>query len=110
MVERSRRTIRCGAARVDFIARAGLASMPLTTFDNPRGSAFASTVEATAVDLVGYMRGAGGVDRVTGMLSELSEQMDPILLVEAARSASVLWAQRLGSCLSSSGQGTSVTG
>ena len=96
MVERTRRPIRCGAVGVDFIARARLASVPLTTFDSPRGSVLASTVEATAVDLVGYMGRAGGIDRVTGMLSELSEQMDPGLLVDAARSASVLWVQRLG--------------
>ena len=55
-----------------------------------------TAVEATAVDLVGYMGRAGGVDRVAGMLSELSEQVDPGLLVDAARSASVRWAQRLG--------------
>ena len=102
MVDRIRRPIRCGAVRVDFIARARLANVPLTTFDSPRGPVLASTVEATAVDLVGFMGRAGGVDRVAGMLSELSEQMDPRLLVDAVRSASVLWAQRLGFCSSSS--------
>ena len=96
MVDRIRRPIRCGAVRVDFIGRARLANVPLTTFDSPRGPVLASTVEATAVDLVGFMGRAGGVDRVAGMLSELSEQMDPRLLVDAVRSASVLWAQRLG--------------
>ena len=49
-----------------------------------------------SVGRVGYMGRAGGVDRVAGMLSEMSEQMDPVLLADAARSASVLWAQRLG--------------
>ena len=39
------------------------------------------------------------------MLSELSEQMDPVLLVDAARSASVLWAQRLGFLLEFVGAG-----
>ncbi|MDE0452510.1 MAG: type IV toxin-antitoxin system AbiEi family antitoxin [Gammaproteobacteria bacterium] len=105
MVERTRRPIRCGAVGVDFIARARLASVPLTTFDSPRGSVLASTVEATAVDLVGYMGRAGGIDRVAGMLSELSEQMDPGLLVDAAGSASVLWAQRLGFLLEFVGAG-----
>ena len=105
MVERSRRPIRCGVVRVDFIARARLASVPLCTFDSPRGTVVASTVEATAVDLVGYMGRAGGVDRVAGMLSELAEQMDPVLLVDAARSASVLWAQRLGFMLEFVGAG-----
>ena len=88
-----------------LIARNGLASVPLRTFDSPRGTVVASTVEATAVDLVGYMGRAGGVDRVAGMLSELAEGMDPILLVDAARSASVLWAQRLGFMLESVGAG-----
>ena len=105
MVEGSRRPIRCGAVRVDFIARAGLASVPLGTFESPRGTVLASTVEATVVDLVGYMGRAGGIERVTGMLSELSEQMDPVLLVDAARSASVLWAQRLGFLLEFVGAG-----
>lgn len=41
------------------------------------------------------------------MLSELSDQMDPALLVEAARSASVLWAQRLGFLLEFVGAGDS---
>ena len=96
MVNRGRRAIRCGAVRVDFISRAGLADVPLCAFDNPRGTIAASTVEATAVDLVGYMDRAGGVDRVAGMLLELSQKMDPDLLVDAARSAPALWAQRLG--------------
>ena len=96
MVDRSRRPIRCGVVQVDFITRARLAKVPLVTFENLRGTVVASTVEATAVDLVGFMGRAGGVDRVAGMLSELWEQMDPALLVDAARAASVLWAQRLG--------------
>ena len=105
MVDRSRPPIGCGAVRVEFISRARLASVPLCAFDNPRGTILASTVEATAVDLVGYMGRAGGVDRVAGMLSELSEQMDPGLLVDAAQSASVLWAQRLGFLLELVGAG-----
>ena len=90
MVELSRRPIRCGTVRVDFIARGRLDSVPLCTVEDPRGTVAASTVEATAVDLVGYMGRAGGVDRVAGMLSEVAEHIDPILLIDAARSASVL--------------------
>lgn len=96
MVERSRAPTRCGAVQVDYISRAGLVAVPLCTFDNPRGTILTSTVEATVIDLVGYMGRAGGIDRVTGMLSELSEQINPDLLAQAAHSASVLWAQRAG--------------
>ena len=105
MVDRSRRPLRCGAVQVDFITRERLAKVPLTTFENPRGNVVASTVEATAVDLVGFMGRAGGVDRVAGILSELSEWMDPALLVDAARAASVRWAQRLGFLLEYVGAG-----
>ncbi len=84
MVEKARKPIRCGTVGVDFIGRARLANVPLTTFESPRGAVLASTVEATAVDLVGFMGRAGGVDRIAGILLELSEQMDPGLLVEAA--------------------------
>ena len=105
MVERSRRPLTCGAVRVDFVARAGLVKVPVCDFDNPRGIVVASTVEATAVDLVGYMNRAGGIDRVAGILSELAEAIDPVLLVDAARFASVLWAQRLGFMLEFVGAG-----
>jgi len=105
MVDRTRRPIRCGAVQVDFITRGRLADVPLATFENARGTVVASTVEATAVDLVGFMGRAGGVDRVAGMLSELWEQMDPALLVDAARAASVRWAQRLGFLLEFVGAG-----
>jgi predicted transcriptional regulator of viral defense system len=56
----------------------------------------ASTPEATAVDLVGYNRHAGGLDQVATILSELSERIDPEKLVAAARTAPMPWAQRLG--------------
>lgn len=105
MVHRARKPIRCGAVGVDFIGRAGLANVPVTRFDSPRGTVLASTVEATAADLVGFMARAGGVDRVAGMLLELSEQMDPGLLVGAVQDVTVLWAQRLGFLLEFVGAG-----
>ncbi len=96
VVERNRPAIVCGAVRVAFVARRNLAAVPVERFNTPRGTVLVSTVEATAVDLVGYMHRAGGLDRVAGVLSELGEDMDPERLVEASQAASVLWAQRLG--------------
>ena len=55
-----------------------------------------STVEATAIDLVGYERHAGGLDQVATILAEFAEQIDPERLVEAAKTAPISWAQRLG--------------
>jgi predicted transcriptional regulator of viral defense system len=53
-------------------------------------------VEATAIDLVGYDRHAGGLDQVATLLSELAEQIDPQRLLAATQTAPLLWAQRLG--------------
>ena len=105
MLMRNRPAILCGSVRVAFVARRGLVAVPVERFNNPRGTVLVSTVEATAVDLVGYMHRAGGVDRVAGVLSELAECMDPERLVDASASASILWAQRLGYLLERVGAG-----
>ena len=46
-----------------------------------------------------------GVDRVAGVLAELGDDIDPGRLVEASKSASILWAQRLGYLLEYVGAG-----
>ena len=105
VLEGNRPAIACGAVRVSFVARRNLSAVPVERFNNPRGTILVSTVEGTAVDLVGYMHRAGGVDRVAGVLSELGEDMDPERLVEASGTASILWAQRLGYLLEHVGAG-----
>ena len=108
VVEGNRPPIVCGAVRVAFAARRNLAAVPVERINNPRGTVVVSTVEATAIDLVGYMHRAGGLDRVAGVLSELGEDLDPERLVEASKSASILWAQRLGYLLEHVGAGDRV--
>jgi predicted transcriptional regulator of viral defense system len=96
IIARNRRPIACGAVRVAFIARKRLDEVPVRRFNTPRGTISVSTVEATAVDLVGYEHHAGGLNQVANVLAELSGQIDPDLLAAAALSAPVPWAQRLG--------------
>jgi predicted transcriptional regulator of viral defense system len=55
--------------------------------------------EATAIDLVGYPRHAGGFSQVTTVLAELAERIDPKKLAQAAEAAPVPWLQRLGHVL-----------
>ena len=93
---RNRRPIVCGAVRTSFIARLRISAVPLQRFNTPRGTVLVSTPEATAVDLVGYERRAGGLDHVATVLSELAEHLDPERLLAAAQTAPVPWAQRLG--------------
>ena len=96
MLRRNRPAIVCGSVRVVLVACKELATVPVKSFNNPRGPVLVSTVKATAFDLVGYMHRAGGVVRVLGVPSELGEDIRPERLVEAFGSSSIHWAQRLG--------------
>lgn len=90
------RPISCGMVRVSFISRARIAEVPVKSLNTPYGTILLSSPEATAIDLVGYARRAAGWDNVATVLCELAEEIDPDLLYEAARTAPVTWAQRLG--------------
>lgn len=108
-VARNRRPISCGAVRASFIARRRIAAVPLQRFNTPRGTILVSSPEATAVDLVGYERRAGGLDQVATVFSELAERIDPERLVVAAQTAPAPWAQRLGYLLELVGAADRVT-
>ena len=95
-LDRNRRPIHCGAVRVYFYARKRISEVPVQKFNTPRGTMLVSSAEATAIDLVGYERRVGGLDHVATVLSELAEVIDPDLLPNAAKTAPVAWAQRLG--------------
>jgi predicted transcriptional regulator of viral defense system len=95
-LEKKRLPIACGMVRVAFMVRKRVADVPVQSFNTPRGTLAVSTPEATALDLVGYERNAGGLDQVATVLSELAERIDPQKLAAAAAAAPVAWAQRLG--------------
>lgn len=99
VLPRNRRPIECGKVRVAFIARKSISKVPVQLFNTPRGTIRVSTIEATLVDLVGYPNRAGGLEITATIISELSERIDPFRLVEAAQTAPLPWAQRLGHLL-----------
>ena len=105
VVQRNRRPIVCGSAKVVFIGRHNLDVVPVDHFNNPRGTVAVSSVEATAIDLIGYMQRSGGVHRVGGILSELGDALDPLRLVEVSKNVSIIWVQRLGFLLDFVGKG-----
>lgn len=96
MVDKSRRPIECGRVRVAFFVRKKLRVVPVTSFNTPRGALNVSTPEATALDLLGYADRAGGLSQVAMVIAELAERIDPEKLADAAATAPVPWAQRLG--------------
>jgi len=104
-VERRRRPLDCGKVRVVFMVRKNAADVPVQPFNTPRGTLLVSTPEATAIDLVGYRKQAGGLNQVATVLAELAERIDPDKLPEAAESAPLPWAQRLGYVLEQVGAG-----
>ncbi len=96
MVEKARRPIRCGRVRVEFHVRKRLADVPVRMFETLTNSLRTSSVEAAAVDVVGYQNVSGGLYNVANILTEMGELIDPDKLVAAASTAPVCWSQRLG--------------
>ena len=95
-VKRNRRRTQCGRVRVWFYARKRISEVPTRTFNTRYSMIRVATPEATAIDLVGYVRQAGGLGNVVTVLSELAEELDPSRMVEAVKTAPASWAQRLG--------------
>lgn len=98
-VAKNRAEIVCGAVEVEFVARKEIARVPTVSFNTPRGPIRVSSVEATALDLVGYPRHVGGLDNVATVLAELGEKIDGKLLAKVAKTAPLSWSQRLGHLL-----------
>lgn len=96
MTPANRAPITCGRVCVTFIARKNLANMSTRQINTPRGYLQISSPEVTALDLVGYVKHAGGLDNVATVLSELGHRLDAGLIVTAATSSPLPWAQRLG--------------
>jgi len=110
MVEKNERPIHVGSVRISFVARKRMRSVPVESFNTPRGTVRVSTAEATAIDLAGYPQHAGGLDQVATVLSELGEKIDAKRLVAAAKTAPLPWAQRLGYLLEVAGAKEKVSG
>ena len=81
---------------MEFPMRANLEQVPVVVRNTPKGTVRVASPEATAFDLVGYPRHAGGLGNATAVVAELAEELDPEALVQVARLSPVPWAQRLG--------------
>lgn len=91
------RPITVGRSRIRFYLKWRLAQTPTTEVKTETGAMRVSTPEATALDLVRYVAGAGQLGNVATVLSELSEKINPGRLVKAAQAEVELSVvQRLG--------------
>jgi predicted transcriptional regulator of viral defense system len=100
VVAKNRPSLACGAVRVEFVARHNAERIPCVLFNTPRGRVSVSSAEATAIDLIGYFKSAGGLDNAATVLTELIDAMEPVRLPEVAALSPTPWSQRLGYLLS----------
>jgi predicted transcriptional regulator of viral defense system len=96
MVGKPRSSIECGKVCVDFYVRKDLTRVATMDKNTPRGYVRVSSPEATALELVGYAKHAGGLDNVATVLSDLAESIDAGRLAAEAHKAPLAWSQRLG--------------
>lgn len=91
------RPLRVGRGKIHFFMKSTLASIPMTGVKTETGLMQVSSPEATALDLIRYVKSVGGLDQVATVLEELSERINPMILLKLAKvelEFSVL--QRLG--------------
>lgn len=89
--------IETGNSRIRFLTKKWLKETPVQSMKTQTGLVQVSSPEATAFDLLRYIRIAGYLDNVTTVLVELSDTLSPRKLAEAAAHEKELsYAQRLG--------------
>lgn len=96
VTDRPVRAIRVGRERIVFVTKQAVASVPVMQMKTQTGYFRVSGPEATAFDLVKYLRSAGGLDNVATVLTELAPVMRARSLVELARPEERVAVQRLG--------------
>lgn len=100
------RPMKAGRSRIRFKVKSNLERTPAREIKTETGTMLVSTPEATALDLLRYVRVAGGLNNAATVLAELAESIDGRKLVEAARvDGEIAHAQRLGHILNLVGAG-----
>jgi predicted transcriptional regulator of viral defense system len=89
-----------GRARLRFFRKRHMEHVPTMEVKTETGAMRVSTPEATALDLLRYLEGAGHLGNVATVLAELAERMEGQRLVEVAKlDGELSSAQRLGHIL-----------
>jgi len=97
VTDRPLRTIEAGRVRIRFIVKRRVQAACIDEMNTETGTMRVSTPETTALDLVLYVRQAGGLQNVATVLSELAERIGPSQLAKAAeREKRLSHIQRLG--------------
>ncbi len=89
-------TMKAGRTVIQIRRSRAVGRSPTQRIQTETGTMTISTPEATALDLIRFPKASGGWNNVVTVLLELSEQIDPIKLVDAAELGRLSDAQRLG--------------
>lgn len=104
ITSRATRMIEVAGVRIRFFKKENLQGIPVQKVRTFTGDILVSSPEATALDLVAYERGIGGLNRVLTVLQELGEKILPDALRKTAEvNSSLACVQRLGWLLDKAG-------
>ena len=78
------RPVSCGKVRVDFVVRGDMEETPVIEQNTPRGRLRVASVEATCLEIVGYVDHCAGLDNVASVLSELAPRINVRRLVSGS--------------------------
>lgn len=97
MLHDKKKNIQCEAVCIEFIKNAFLNQTPINKIKTRTGYMNVSTPEGTAIDMLRYMRQAGGLNRIVTILDELAESINIQLLQQLAEASKEhFWINRLG--------------
>lgn len=97
MLPTTRPEVICGKVVIQFIQNVSCHKTPVESLKTPTGTLLVSTPEATAMDLVRFMRQSSGINRVATVIHELGEKLDKKKLLELTTVfKESAWVQRLG--------------
>ena len=104
------RSVAAGRARIRFFRKLHFDRTPALEVKTETGAMQVSTPEATALDLLRYVEGAGHLGNVATVLAELAEKIDAERLAQIAQTEGELpTAQRLGHLLDHVGAGEAAS-
>ncbi len=97
VTEKKLRSVVCGKVKINFIKNQEIEKVPVTWFSTLKSKLRVSSPEATAVDLIKFVKQSGGLNNITTILAELKESMTEEGLKSVIENLpGTPWKQRLG--------------
>ena len=97
MVKKELRSITCGKVKIQFIKNRTIEKVPSTAISTAKSRLVISSPEATAMDLLKFIKQSGGLNNVATILTELKDSINAEKLRDIIeKQTGLVWKQRLG--------------